>query len=53
MATTVRARQIDKLLAILNFPYPSNSFTKLESYCFSVFGGVVIKKITFNDAMAT
>ena len=44
METTVRARQIDKLLAILNCPYPSNSFTKLESYCFSVFGGVVIKK---------
>ena len=37
-------RQIGRLLAIFSCPYPSNICTKLESYCFSGFGGVVIKK---------
>ena len=37
-------RQIGRFLAIFNCPYPSNMYTKLESYCFSGFGGVVIKK---------
>ena len=35
-------RQITTILAILNCPYPSNIYTKLESYCFSGFEGVVI-----------
>ena len=33
---------LGKLLAILNCPYPSIICTKLESYCFSHFGGVAI-----------
>ena len=32
-------RQLTIILAILNCPYPSNICTKLESYCFSDFGG--------------
>ena len=49
-------RQITIILAILNFPHPSNICTKLESYCFSGLEGVVIQKIPFlkfNVAMAT
>ena len=50
-------RQITIILAILNCPYPSNIRTKLESYCFSGFEGVVILKIFFilkiNVAIAT
>ena len=34
--------QIITILAILNCPYQSNICTKLESYCFSGFGGDVI-----------
>ena len=34
--------QTAKLLDILNCPMPSNISTKLESYCFSGFGGIVI-----------
>ena len=34
-------RQTGRLLAIFNCPYPSNICTKLESCCFSGFGGVV------------
>ena len=32
-------RQITIILAILNYPYPSNICIKLQSYCFSGFGG--------------
>ena len=51
-------RQIGRLIAIFNCPYPFNICTKLESYCFSGFGRVVIKKIPhfifkFNVAMET
>ena len=35
-------KQITIILAILNCPYPSHICTKLESYCFSCFEGVVI-----------
>ena len=40
-------RQTGRLLAIFNCPYPFNICTKLESYCFSGFGEVVIKKSFF------
>ena len=40
-------RQVVRLLAIFNCPYPFNICTKLESCCFSGFEGVVIKKIFF------
>ena len=40
-------RQTAELLALLNCPMPSIICTKLESYCFSGFGGAVIKKIHF------
>ena len=51
-------RQIGRLLAIFNCPYPSNICTKLKSYCLSGFGGVVIQKkqtlaFKFNVAMVT
>ena len=35
-------RQITVSLSILNYPYPSNICTKLESYCFSGFQGDVM-----------
>ena len=35
------------MLAIFNFPYPSNICTKLELYCFSYFERVVIYKNPF------
>ena len=38
-------KQIGRLITIFNCPYPFNICTKLESYCFSGFGRVVIKKI--------
>ena len=40
-------RQTGRLLAIFNCPYPFNIWTKLESYCFSGFGGLVIKTNPF------
>ena len=40
-------RQIGRLLAIFSCPYPFNICTKLESYYFSGFGDVVIKKNPF------
>ena len=49
-------RQITIILAISNCPYPSNTCTKLRSYCLSGFEGVVIQKnpfLKFNVAMAT
>ena len=41
-------RQITIILAILDCPYQSTICTKLESYCFSGFEVVVIKKIPFS-----
>ena len=35
------------MLAILNCPYPSNIFTKLESYCFSDLKKLSFKKNLF------
>ena len=50
-------RQIGRLIAIFISPYPFNICTKLDSYCFSGFGGVAIKKQLFffklNVAMET
>ena len=40
-------RQIIIILTILTCMYPSNICTKSESYCFSGFGGVVIKNPFF------
>ena len=49
-----RGRLAD-FLAIFNCPYPFNICTKLESYCFSGFGRVVINFFffKFNVAMET
>ena len=45
-------RQIGRLSAIFNCPYPFNICTKLDSYYFSGFGGVVINIFfKFNVAM--